>query len=156
MSELHRGRDCVPAHSSSFPPGAWHHAQSWTGVNTHRRPWFPSHTNSCNSLENKGALATGGASGIGRATALTVAREGAKLVVADMHERRWTTDWAYAHGKRRGSDLRPGRCVPGDRRHARGSTPRPPGGLTLPHPASPVQPHGSSAAPPSARASQYR
>jgi len=35
-------------------------------------------------VEGKVALVTGGASGIGRATALTFAREGAKLVVADM------------------------------------------------------------------------
>jgi len=32
------------------------------------------------------ALVTGGASGIGRATALTFARKGAKLIIADMHE----------------------------------------------------------------------
>src|SRR5438876_6664204 len=37
-------------------------------------------------LDGKVALVTGGASGIGRATALTFAREGAKLVVADMNE----------------------------------------------------------------------
>jgi NAD(P)-dependent dehydrogenase (short-subunit alcohol dehydrogenase family) len=37
-------------------------------------------------LEGKVALVTGGASGIGRATALTFAREGAKLIVADMNE----------------------------------------------------------------------
>jgi NAD(P)-dependent dehydrogenase (short-subunit alcohol dehydrogenase family) len=36
-------------------------------------------------LEGKVALVTGGASGIGRATALTFAREGAKLIVADMN-----------------------------------------------------------------------
>src|SRR5216683_1556067 len=37
-------------------------------------------------MEGKVALVTGGASGIGRATALTFAREGAKLVIADMNE----------------------------------------------------------------------
>ena len=38
------------------------------------------------SLAGKVALITGGASGIGRAAALAFAREGARLIVADMHE----------------------------------------------------------------------
>jgi NAD(P)-dependent dehydrogenase (short-subunit alcohol dehydrogenase family) len=37
-------------------------------------------------LDSKVALVTGGSSGIGRATALTFAREGAKVVVADMQQ----------------------------------------------------------------------
>ncbi len=38
------------------------------------------------TLDGKVALVTGAASGIGRAAALTFAREGAKLVIADMNE----------------------------------------------------------------------
>ena len=37
------------------------------------------------TLDTQVALVTGGASGIGRATALTFARQGAKLIIADMN-----------------------------------------------------------------------
>lgn len=41
---------------------------------------------SCNRLANRVAIVTGGASGIGRATAIAYAREGAKVVVSDMSQ----------------------------------------------------------------------
>ena len=38
------------------------------------------------SLAGQTAIVTGGASGIGRATGLTLARAGARLVIADINE----------------------------------------------------------------------
>ena len=70
-------------------------------------------------LEGKVALVTGGASGIGRATALTFAREGAKLVIADMNDRRWTTDRPHDHGKGWGSHLCTGPMCPKQSKYRR-------------------------------------
>ena len=41
---------------------------------------------SCNRLAHRVAIVTGGVSGIGRATAIAYAREGAKVVVSDMSQ----------------------------------------------------------------------
>ncbi len=44
-------------------------------------------------LDGKSALITGGGGGIGRATSLAFAREGARVAVADAAERRRRKPW---------------------------------------------------------------
>jgi NAD(P)-dependent dehydrogenase (short-subunit alcohol dehydrogenase family) len=66
-------------------------------------------------LEGKVTLVTGGASGIGRATALACAREGAKLIIADMQAEggHHTVHLITAEGGRR--ELYSDRCHPSHR-----------------------------------------
>ena len=42
-------------------------------------------------LENKVALVTGGAMGLGEATAIQYARQGARVIIADVNEQAWQT-----------------------------------------------------------------
>ena len=54
-------------------------------------------------LQNKIAIITGAASGIGRATAILFAREGARLVLADVQEKGLQETLAAVQGGGRGS-----------------------------------------------------
>ena len=60
-------------------------------------------------LEGKSALITGGGGGIGRATALIFAREGARLAVADAVPRRRAETVAQVNKARRAGDRSVGR-----------------------------------------------
>ena len=63
-------------------------------------------------MQNRAVIVTGGASGIGRATALLLAREGAQVFVGDVDEAGGNATAAEArrHGsQRRFPEARPGR-----------------------------------------------
>jgi NAD(P)-dependent dehydrogenase (short-subunit alcohol dehydrogenase family) len=58
-------------------------------------------------FEGKGALVTGGASGIGRATAIRLAAEGATVIAADLDAERLATVSAEAEGQTGSIETRP-------------------------------------------------
>ena len=68
------------------------------------------------SLNDRIALVTGGASGIGRATCLLLAREGAKVIVADMHQDKASETVQLVQSCRWGGDGRGLRRVESPRR----------------------------------------
>ena len=59
------------------------------------------------AMTGKVAIVTGGAAGIGRATAIAFAREGASVVVADVDAERGEKTAAEVRARRRGRHLRP-------------------------------------------------
>ena len=61
-------------------------------------------------LKDKVAIITGGASGIGKATAILFAEHGAKIVVADIDEKGANQTVANIHDAGNEACLRPNRC----------------------------------------------
>ena len=72
-------------------------------------------------LEGKSAVVTGAGSGVGRASALRFAEEGAKVVVADVDLERAKETVQLDRGRRRHRGRRSVRRVPGGRRRRRPS-----------------------------------
>jgi hypothetical protein len=80
------------------PPACWTQIEHWTNDG---KPYLKEYEGR-GLLEGKAALITGGDSGIGRATAILMAREGADITICYLPSEQEDADWTIKHIEKAG------------------------------------------------------